>query len=113
MNPIESVSLFTLEDKNQEPSLDFHPKSFDEYLGQKELKEKLYIYTKAALMRNEPLDHMLLFGPPGLGKTTLAGVIATAMGAQIRTTSGPAIERAGDNGLPARGSGHSPRFGTP
>ena len=80
----------------EELSFDFHPKHFDDYLGQKELKEKLRVYTQAALMRKEPLDHLLLFGPPGLGKTTLAQIIAQVMGVGIKICSGPMLERTGD-----------------
>jgi len=72
------------------------PLSFDEYIGQDSVKENLKVFVKAALMRREALDHVLLFGPPGLGKTTLAYIIARELGANIRITSGPAIERAGD-----------------
>ncbi len=72
------------------------PKAFSEYIGQRAIKDNLLLAITAAKKRGESVDHVLLYGPPGLGKTTLAGVIATAMGAQIRTTSGPAIERAGD-----------------
>ena len=72
------------------------PKSLDDYLGQEKSKEQLRIFIDAALNRNEALDHVLLYGPPGLGKTTLAGIIANEMGVNLRITSGPAIERAGD-----------------
>ncbi|NLZ53634.1 MAG: Holliday junction branch migration DNA helicase RuvB [Thermoanaerobacteraceae bacterium] len=72
------------------------PLSFDEYIGQDSVKENLKVFIKAALMRREALDHVLLFGPPGLGKTTLAYIIARELGVNIRITSGPAIERAGD-----------------
>jgi Holliday junction DNA helicase RuvB len=72
------------------------PKKFSEYVGQKKAKEGLKIMIEAAKSRKEPIDHVLLYGPPGLGKTTLANVIASETGAQIRITSGPAIERAGD-----------------
>jgi len=72
------------------------PRSLQEYVGQEQIKKKLSIYIKAALERNEPLDHVLLYGPPGLGKTTLAHIIAWELGVNIRVTAGPAIERPGD-----------------
>lgn len=81
-------------DDEQEMSL--RPKSLREYIGQENVKQNLSISIEAALKRHEPLDHLLLYGPPGLGKTTLAGIIAAEMGQNIRITSGPAIEKAGD-----------------
>ena len=72
------------------------PKTLNEYIGQDKVKENLAVYIEAARRRGEPLDHVLLYGPPGLGKTTLAGIIAQEMGVNLRITSGPAIEKAGD-----------------
>ena len=85
---------FTGNDNDIETSL--RPHALDEYVGQEKVKENLKIYIEAAKNRKEPLDHVLLYGPPGLGKTTLAGIIANEMGVQIRVTSGPAIEKPGD-----------------
>ena len=72
------------------------PVSLDEYVGQEKIKENLRIFIQAAKMRNEPLDHVLLYGPPGLGKTTLAHIIANEMGSNIKTATGPSIEKSGD-----------------
>lgn len=83
-----------LPEDSSESSL--RPRTLDEYIGQSKAKENLSVFIKAAIMRNEPLDHVLLHGPPGLGKTTLAGIIANEMGVNMRITSGPAIERPGD-----------------
>ena len=85
---------FTSADTETEVSL--RPKTLDDYIGQEKVKENLKIYMDAAIGRNETLDHVLLYGPPGLGKTTLAGIIANQMKVQIRVTSGPAIEKPGD-----------------
>lgn len=90
--PLLSTSL--LQEDEGEGSL--RPRRLTEYIGQEKAKENLSIFIDAAKLRNEPLDHVLLHGPPGLGKTTLSGIIANEMGVNIRVTSGPAIEKPGD-----------------
>jgi len=86
----------TMKREKEEETFTLRPQALDDFIGQSSLKDKLSIYMKAALQREEPLDHTLFYGPPGLGKTTLAGIIAKEMKGNLRITTGPALERAGD-----------------
>lgn len=92
-NRIVSPDYNNIQDETE---LTLRPKTLKEYIGQDKVKENLSIYITAALQRREPLDHVLLYGPPGLGKTTLSGIIAHELGVNLRVTSGPAIEKQGD-----------------
>ena len=93
-NKIISPELEDIEEERLERSL--RPKTLDEYIGQDKVKENMKVYIEAAKKRGEPLDHVLLYGPPGLGKTTLSNIISNEMNSNIKITSGPAIEKPGD-----------------
>ncbi len=93
----ENLLVPNLQDNEEEKVENtLRPRTLNEYIGQTKVKENMKVYIEAAKKRNEPLDHVLLYGPPGLGKTTLANIIATEMNSNIRITSGPAIEKPGD-----------------
>ncbi|AMK77617.1 Holliday junction branch migration DNA helicase RuvB [Methylomonas denitrificans] len=95
---IESDRLVTAQGNNDEERVDraIRPKRLKDYVGQKELREQMEIFIQAAVTRSEALDHVLIFGPPGLGKTTLANIVAAEMNVNIRQTSGPVLDKAGD-----------------
>ena len=93
----DAITLSEAQDAEEEQvEMSLRPQSLDQYLGQARVKKEMAVYIKAARQRDEALDHVLLYGPPGLGKTTLAFVIAHELGVHLKSTSGPAIEKAGD-----------------
>ena len=92
----ERITSAGMQKGEMRQEMNLRPQHLDEYIGQQSAKENLKIFIEAARLRGEPLDHVLFYGPPGLGKTTLAGIIANELGVDIKITSGPAIGRAGD-----------------
>ena len=94
----ENTQILTTKEREEDKTLEIvlRPRNFDEYIGQENIKQNLFISIKAAKQRKEPIEHVLLYGPPGLGKTTLAYIITHNMGVNIKVTSGPAIEKVGD-----------------
>ena len=92
----EENKLLSADKQAQDDDATLRPKTLEEYVGQSDLKENLEVFIKAAKMRDEALDHVLLYGPPGLGKTTMAYILANEMGTNIKTTTGPSIEKTGD-----------------
>ncbi|MBQ1550865.1 MAG: AAA family ATPase, partial [Bacilli bacterium] len=95
---MKQESIITNYDSIDDKTLDntIRPETIEEYVGQNDVKDNIKVFIEAAKMRNEPLDHVLLYGPPGLGKTTLSFIIAHELGVNIKTASGPSIEKAGD-----------------
>ena len=93
---MDDLKVLSADKQKEDDDASLRPQSLDEYIGQSDLKENLEVFIKAAKMRDEALDHVLLYGPPGLGKTTMAYILANEMGTHIKTTTGPSIEKTGD-----------------
>src|SRR4030066_1961629 len=91
-----NIHAFSVSDEEREIDRQLRPQRFEDFKGQEKVVDNLKVFVKAAILRNESLDHVLLSGPPGLGKTTLANIIARELGSNIKTTSGPVLEKAGD-----------------
>ena len=89
----ERITAASADEHEEASEFTLRPQTLEDYIGQKKATENLKIFIEAAKLRGEPLDHVLFYGPPGLGKTTLAGIIANELGVDIRITSGPAIEQ--------------------
>ncbi|MEE3425218.1 MAG: AAA family ATPase, partial [Erysipelotrichaceae bacterium] len=92
----EENKVLSADKQANDDDASLRPQTLKEYVGQTDLKENLEVFIEAAKMRDEALDHVLLYGPPGLGKTTMAYILANEMGTNIKTTTGPSIEKAGD-----------------
>ncbi|MBQ2582942.1 MAG: AAA family ATPase, partial [Erysipelotrichaceae bacterium] len=93
---MEENKILSADKQREDDDSSLRPQSLKEYVGQSDLKENLEVFIAAAKMRDEALDHVLLYGPPGLGKTTMAYILANEMGTNIKTTTGPSIEKTGD-----------------
>ena len=93
---MDDLKVLSADKQKEDDDASLRPQSLSEYIGQSDLKENLEVFIKAAKMRDEALDHVLLYGPPGLGKTTMAYILANEMGTHIKTTTGPSIEKTGD-----------------